>query len=50
VNELRERLARLQAIYQAHIVVEDRDPFPAAARILSADEIAQIGREMAGRR
>jgi hemerythrin-like domain-containing protein len=48
--ELRGRLARLQALYERHIGVEDRDVFPAAARVLDGTQIHQIGREMAERR
>lgn len=49
-RELRERLMALRAIYQPHIEVEDRELFPTAARLLSASEIHEIGREMAARR
>lgn len=49
-TELCECLARLNAMYEAHIGVEDRELFPAAARTLSADELQAIGREMAARR
>jgi len=48
--DLGERLSGLRTLYQRHIAVEDRDLFPAAARILSDDQIGQIGREMAARR
>jgi len=48
--ELGRRLAALQAIYGAHIAVEDRELFPAAGRVLSPADLAAIGREMAGRR
>ncbi|RPJ78488.1 MAG: hemerythrin domain-containing protein, partial [Acidobacteria bacterium] len=47
---LREHLARLQAIYRRHIAIEDQDLFPAAARLLDASTIHEIGREMAARR
>lgn len=47
---LREHLTALQALYQAHIAVEDRDLFPAAARALDAAALEQVGREMAARR
>jgi hemerythrin-like domain-containing protein len=49
-DELQQRLARLRALYQAHIAVEDAELFPAAARVLSSNEITEIGREMAARR
>ena len=48
--ELRRRLARLRALYTRHIAAEDRELLPTAARVLSAGEIRQIGREMAARR
>jgi hemerythrin-like domain-containing protein len=48
--ELGERLSRLRTLYQGHIAVEDQKLFPAAARLLNADQIGQIGREMAARR
>jgi len=47
---LRQRLAALQAIYGAHIAIEDRELFPTAGRVLSREEIAAVGREMAERR
>jgi hemerythrin-like domain-containing protein len=46
---LRERLAALRHLYQQHICIEDRDVFPAAARLLSATQIHEVGREMAER-
>jgi hemerythrin-like domain-containing protein len=49
-GELREHLAVLQRMYREHIAVEDRDLFPAAARLLTPDQIAAIGGEMAARR
>jgi hemerythrin-like domain-containing protein len=48
--KLRKHLAALQSLYRRHIDVEDRELFPAAARLLSARQIADIGREMAARR
>ena len=50
VLELKQHLAALNALYAAHIAHEDREVFPAAARILSASDIEAIGREMAARR
>ncbi len=47
---LRGHLSALQALYQAHIAVEDHDLFPAAARVLDATALAEMGREMAKRR
>jgi hemerythrin-like domain-containing protein len=47
---LREHLTALRHLYQQHIRIEDRDVFPAAARLLSATQIHEVGREMAERR
>ena len=47
---LRAHLAALQAIYQEHIDLEDRELFPTAARLLSSGQLAEVGREMAARR
>jgi hemerythrin-like domain-containing protein len=47
---LRGHLTELQAIYEQHIAVEDRELFPVAASVLSAAELADIGDEMAARR
>ena len=49
-RELRGALARLSRMYARHIAVEDRDLFPLAAQILPADQLAEVGREMADRR
>jgi hemerythrin-like domain-containing protein len=49
-RKLRERLAQLQQLYQRHITVEDKELFPAAARVLDTAQLRQIGREMAARR
>src|SRR5262245_13602251 len=49
-RDLSERLRMLQGIYREHITVEDRELFPAAGRLLSADQLKAIGREMAARR
>lgn len=50
VAELRERLARLQALYRRHIAIEDQQVFPAAARVLEPKQLETIGSEMAARR
>lgn len=47
---LLDRLHALQALYDAHIAVEDRELFPAAGRLLSADRLREIGQEMKARR
>jgi hemerythrin-like domain-containing protein len=43
-------LTALEELYRGHIAVEDRDLFPAAGRALSAEELEDVGREMAARR
>lgn len=48
--DLRARLARLQTLYQQHIAIEDKELFPAAARLLTPSDLEQVGREMAERR
>jgi hemerythrin-like domain-containing protein len=50
IQELQRLLERLRCLYEAHISVEDRQLFPAAARILSVQELRAIGSEMARRR
>jgi hypothetical protein len=50
MRALKRHLARLNTMYAAHIALEDREVFPAAARILSPSDIHEIGREMAVRR
>jgi hemerythrin-like domain-containing protein len=49
-DELRECLTRLDALYRKHIGIEDRELFPAAARLLSDEQLQEVGREMAARR
>jgi len=43
-------LDRLSRMYARHIALEDTELFPLAARVLPAEELASIGREMAERR
>jgi len=50
IQELQRLLERLRCLYQAHISVEDQQLFPAAARILSDQQLRVIGGEMARRR
>lgn len=50
MQELRDRLGVLQTIYKEHILVEDAELFPVAARILSKQDLVEVGREMVGRR
>jgi len=47
---LRVLLAELEQLYRSHIAVEDDEVFPAAAKVLAAEERRAIGREMAARR
>jgi hemerythrin-like domain-containing protein len=47
---LRQHLTALQGLYKAHIAVEDHELFPAAARVLDAAALRDMGREMAARR
>lgn len=47
---LRTDLHRLGLLYEGHIAFEDERLFPAAAESLGKDELAAMGREMAGRR
>ena len=49
-SELRGHLAALTDLYARHIDIEDRKLFPVAARLLSADDLHEIGQEMAARR
>jgi hemerythrin-like domain-containing protein len=50
VERLKRILGELRATYARHIAVEDNEVFPLAQRVLSEDQLAQVGREMAGRR
>ena len=50
LQQMREALSRLSHMYRQHIAVEDRELFPLAASLLSPDQIADVGREMADRR
>ncbi|HET7617456.1 MAG TPA: hemerythrin domain-containing protein [Vicinamibacterales bacterium] len=50
LEEMRQHLDALRQLYAAHIRVEDDELFPAAARVLGAADLAEIGREMATRR
>jgi hemerythrin-like domain-containing protein len=49
-RELIDVLESLQRSYETHIGFEDRELFPAAARILAAAQLEAIGRQMAERR
>lgn len=50
LDQLRDRLAHLQALYRRHIAIEDQQVFPAAKQALDREQIEQIGGEMAARR
>ena len=43
-------LSKLERLYAEHIQLEDTGLFPLAAALLEADQLADIGREMARRR
>lgn len=49
-DRLSEVLEHLRSTYQKHIAVEDNEVFPLAGQILSNDDLAAVGREMATRR
>ena len=48
--EMRQSLKRLAQLYARHIEIEDQQLFPLAGRVLAADQLAEVGREMAERR
>jgi hemerythrin-like domain-containing protein len=48
--ELNAGLHKLQGLYREHIRIEDTEVFPLAATTLSAEQLAQVGREMRDRR
>jgi hemerythrin-like domain-containing protein len=48
-RNLQDRLGELQAIYREHIAIEDGQLFPAAAQVLSEEQLFEIGREMQDR-
>jgi hemerythrin-like domain-containing protein len=37
-------------MYQRHIAVEDHELFPLAGRVLSGEQLVQVGEQMARRR
>ena len=47
---LKAQLQRLSELYEHHLAVEDAEIFPVAATLLSANDKAALGREMARRR
>tara|TARA_R110000737_G_scaffold2923_8_gene8864 strand:+ start:136309 stop:136860 length:552 start_codon:yes stop_codon:yes gene_type:complete len=50
IEQLRQELDSLQALYARHILFEDSILFPRAAKVLSGSDIKDIGSEMATRR
>jgi hemerythrin-like domain-containing protein len=50
VASMRTHLESLHMLYGRHIVIEDNEVFPTAARLLAAADLAEVGREMAERR
>lgn len=49
-QSLTASLRNLQSIYEKHISIEDNEVFPLAAKVVSAKELAEVGKEMAARR
>jgi hemerythrin-like domain-containing protein len=49
-REMSEALERLAGLYARHIAIEDTELFPLAAQVLPANQLADVGREMADRR
>jgi hemerythrin-like domain-containing protein len=49
-GEMNQALERLARLYARHIAIEDTELFPLAAQVLPADQLADVGREMADRR
>lgn len=49
-RELAWVLGVLRQMYRRHIDLEEREVFPLAGQVLSADQLARVGREMADRR
>lgn len=49
-RKLTRLLKLLRDLYQRHIDIEDHEIFPLAGRMLSREQLAQVGRQMARRR
>lgn len=49
-RDFREAVSQLAEMYRRHIDVEDKQVFPVAAKIVSAELKAEIAKEMAARR
>jgi hemerythrin-like domain-containing protein len=50
LQEFRNAVTALAAMYKRHIAVEDSELFPAVEKLLNPEEKVLIGREMAARR
>lgn len=50
LDRLMQLLQSLTTLYQRHIAMEDQEVFPIAKSALSAEQVAEVGREMARRR
>ncbi len=50
MQELTATLRNLHSIYEKHIAIEDNEVFPLAKKVVSAEELAEVGKEMAARR
>lgn len=48
--QFRELAERLRTAYEPHIALEDDEVFPHARRLLGAEKLRAVGREMAARR
>ena len=49
-TRLADLLLQLDETYRRHIALEDSEIFPAAGRVLSREQLAEVGREMENRR
>ncbi len=49
-RDFRDAVSQLAEMYRRHIEVEDKQVFPVAARVVSAELKAEIAKEMAARR
>ncbi len=49
-EQLTRTLQQLENIYEGHIATEEQEIFPLAARCVPRSQLAEVGREMAGRR
>lgn len=50
VTRLERLLGTLQSLYSRHIAIEDNDVFQVAAQVLGAQDLHDVGQEMAQRR